>query len=84
MDLEGWWDEEMKGTSGHLLHGKMEENLFHFPDVLNSASFLGAWFGAQCELGKGCGLCPSPHCFGEGNYLLPNLGKAEYTQLGLG
>lgn len=84
MYLEGWWDEEMRGISDHSLYVKKEDSLFHFPIILSSASFPGAWFGAQCERGKGCGLCPSPHCFGEGNYLLPHLGKAECTQLGLG
>lgn len=74
----------MRGTSGHSLRGKKEEGLFHFHVILNSASFPAAWFGAQCECGKRCGLCSSPHCFGEGNYLLSDLSKAEFTQLGLG
>lgn len=82
MHLEGWWGEEVRGTSGHSLHRRKEGGLFHFPVILSPASLPGAGLGARCERGKGCGLCPSPHCFGEGNYLLPSLCKAESTQQG--
>lgn len=56
VELEGWWDEEMRGTSGHSLYRKKEEGLFHFPIILNPSCFHSAWFGARHERGKGCGL----------------------------